>query len=486
MVNKRVAIIGLDGVPYNFINLARDLMPNVYMLASRGVHKLLYSILPPYTPPAWTSIATGVNPGKHGVFDFHIVRKTSTGFVSRIATALDVKYPRIHDMLEVHRMKSIVCNLPLTYPPWIAGGKHSIIINDWMAPEIRMHPRELESRYLHYFNKGLEALDLKGSSEESFRIMAERVEHVSAGLLELMDNTDWNLLFAVFSEPDWSMHGNTRIVRGDFTPESRRVFQKIDWFVRKVLDYTDNIIIVSDHGFTLCPYIVNPGYILKKHGLASEYKFSETMTLEIKGKKLRVPPAIMRFIRKHKKLKAFLRKLLFKTASSSSRERRREIPYHETKTIAPDAGIIYVAPGYKDEVKNLLLGRPEIKNVYEPRDLYWGPYVGNAPDLIIEPLHDYCIGTLTHKYITRQASMHNRDGIFILNLSDDNNVVKEALDKFDRLMLWDIVPLALYILGLPLPDDTDSVLLQILKGTKKENYLAKYKLMLKLRRIKPA
>ena len=33
--------------------------------------------MPPYTPPGWTSIFTGVNPGKHGIFDFSARRQSS-------------------------------------------------------------------------------------------------------------------------------------------------------------------------------------------------------------------------------------------------------------------------------------------------------------------------------------------------------------------------------------------------------------------------
>jgi len=482
-MNRKIIIIGIDGVPWKLLYklIGNNTMPYLAQLinSKSNVKATLRSILPPYTPPAWTSIATGVNPGKHGVFDFHIIRKTRTGFVSRLATSLDVLYPRLHDMLEFHRLKSIVYNLPLTYPPWIAGGKYSIVINDWMAPEIRMHPKSLENKYLDYFNKGLKALDLKGTSEESFEIMAERLDHSTNGLLELMDNVDWNLVFTVFSETDWCLHANTNIIRGKLTEGAYKVFKKIDWFIGKAMEYTENIMIVSDHGFTLCPYILNVPYILKKYGLSSDETFSEMLTINLLGiKKIRVPPFFVRIARKHKRIKYFMRKILFKVGGREGRERRREVPYSLTKILTPDAGIIYVAPGYKDQVENILSKELDIKAIYEPHELYWGPYIDRAPDLILEPVHDYCLGISTKTYKSPENTAHHRDGVFILKTEKEIDV-----GDLKRLSLWDIAPIALYLLNLPIPHDTDCELSICRRMTSKMNYLSRYKLAKKLRQI---
>src|SRR5437899_10426960 len=45
-------------------------MPNLSKLMDAGVSGKLESVLPPITPPAWTSFMTGKNPGKHGIFHF--------------------------------------------------------------------------------------------------------------------------------------------------------------------------------------------------------------------------------------------------------------------------------------------------------------------------------------------------------------------------------------------------------------------------------
>src|SRR5882672_6550113 len=70
--NPKVVIIGLDAATWTLIRpwMAEGGMPNLAKLIKEGVSGTLQSILPPITPPAWTSFMTGKNPGKHGVFHF--------------------------------------------------------------------------------------------------------------------------------------------------------------------------------------------------------------------------------------------------------------------------------------------------------------------------------------------------------------------------------------------------------------------------------
>src|SRR2546423_10891839 len=68
----KAVIIGLDAATWALIRpwMAEGGMPNLARLMNAGVSGKLESILPPITPPAWTSFMTGKNPGKHGIFNF--------------------------------------------------------------------------------------------------------------------------------------------------------------------------------------------------------------------------------------------------------------------------------------------------------------------------------------------------------------------------------------------------------------------------------
>ena len=82
---KRVLLLGLDGMTYSVLEPAFEAghMPVFQRLLERGASGVLTSTVPPYTPPGWTSIFTGVNPGKHGIFGFTLGNvQSSKGLVS--------------------------------------------------------------------------------------------------------------------------------------------------------------------------------------------------------------------------------------------------------------------------------------------------------------------------------------------------------------------------------------------------------------------
>lgn len=70
---KRVIVIGFDGMDYNlltkFMNEGHK-FPNFEKLAKEGTFAPLWSTQPPISPVAWSTFSTGVNPGKHNIFDF--------------------------------------------------------------------------------------------------------------------------------------------------------------------------------------------------------------------------------------------------------------------------------------------------------------------------------------------------------------------------------------------------------------------------------
>jgi predicted AlkP superfamily phosphohydrolase/phosphomutase len=70
---KRVLLIGFDGMDYNLYNQFKKQghkFPNFEKLAKEGTFSPLWSTEPPISPVAWSTFTTGVNPGKHNIFDF--------------------------------------------------------------------------------------------------------------------------------------------------------------------------------------------------------------------------------------------------------------------------------------------------------------------------------------------------------------------------------------------------------------------------------
>ena len=69
---KRFVVLGLDGLDPVMCDkfLSEDKLPNFAKLAAQGCFKKLGTSLPPLSPVAWSCFQTGVNPGKHNIFDF--------------------------------------------------------------------------------------------------------------------------------------------------------------------------------------------------------------------------------------------------------------------------------------------------------------------------------------------------------------------------------------------------------------------------------
>ena len=69
---KKAIVIGLDGLEPTIVDsmLERGELPNLARIRNAGFYSRLRTTYPAQTPVAWSSFATGTNPGRHGIFDF--------------------------------------------------------------------------------------------------------------------------------------------------------------------------------------------------------------------------------------------------------------------------------------------------------------------------------------------------------------------------------------------------------------------------------
>ena len=68
--DKRMVILGVDGMDPKFLERHWEDLPNLKRLAEQGDFKPLATTIPPQSPVAWSTVATGRDPGGHGIFDF--------------------------------------------------------------------------------------------------------------------------------------------------------------------------------------------------------------------------------------------------------------------------------------------------------------------------------------------------------------------------------------------------------------------------------
>src|SRR5882672_1088972 len=69
---KRVVIVGFDGMDPELANrfMGEGKLPNLTKLRDIGTFRPLRTTFPAISPVAWSTFQTGVNPGKHNIYDF--------------------------------------------------------------------------------------------------------------------------------------------------------------------------------------------------------------------------------------------------------------------------------------------------------------------------------------------------------------------------------------------------------------------------------
>ena len=79
LFSQKLVILGFDGMDPALVArwIEEGQLPNMAKLAAQGGLHPLATTHSPESPTAWASFATGVNPGKHNIYDF-LVRDTNT------------------------------------------------------------------------------------------------------------------------------------------------------------------------------------------------------------------------------------------------------------------------------------------------------------------------------------------------------------------------------------------------------------------------
>ncbi len=134
---QRVFVMGFDGMDPTLARQYMDAgkLPNLKALADEGVFSRLGSTQPSESPTAWSSFATGVNPGKHSIYDF-LVRDLQTYFPDFnmikkeppefLWGLIPTKQPKITSMrggtsfwktASADGVNSVVLTVPVTFPP---------------------------------------------------------------------------------------------------------------------------------------------------------------------------------------------------------------------------------------------------------------------------------------------------------------------------------------------------------------------------------
>jgi predicted AlkP superfamily phosphohydrolase/phosphomutase len=466
-----------------------------------GAWGALRSTVPPHSAPAWSSFATGANPGRHGVYHFRpIDRRFLEGNSSRVVNARSIALPTIWAYASRAGKCVGVINVPLTYPPEPING---FMVTGMLTPpsaDVFTYPPELSRKLADYqidVTSGtkfgaVESLDLQNPEtlQQLCTTLERQLEIRARTAVRLVEEYNPDLLVLVFTETDrlhhYFWHYLTGVQFSPHSPGERFFHQWVEDFYCKIDEAVGQVwaamgsdavhLIVSDHGFGPFPpreFYVNvwlrqKGWLrLKRKGLRGwlvrqQAKINQTW--------LRYALSLLP---KHRQ--RAIRIGLGKQLSLS-------VDWEHTRAcfilLSTSVGGVLV-PGdpsgeeyeaTREEVAQALISltdpstdRPVVQQVWRREELYTGPFTDRAPDLVVafDPAYRVLQSMRGQKYLLQSAAKvshwtgsHRLEGILLAG----GPAVRPG--PLPESRLEDIAPTILYLLGLPIPDDMDGRVLQ--------------------------
>ncbi len=414
MNSRRVVLIGWDGASWPVLQkyVSLDKLPTLKKLLLGGVAGDLKSTVPFHSGPAWMSIVTGVNPGKHNIF--HFCR--SKGYDMQLANGSFRRSMPIWDIISQAGMKVAVVNIPMTYPPTKVNG---VMVSGMDTPSDRSrftYPDSLRdelTRTGYRITWGSKNFN-KGKGEEEFVAKILEMSRKRGGfVVSLLQNLKPDFLVVNFASPDRIQHFFWHTIGVAGADRVCEIYQELDSILSDILESIDEsttIFVVSDHGFGPLYKTVAIGKWLRDEGL-----------LKLRS---RIPKYLLR------RLGTTIERIGggggLAWASKWVPQLKRNLETAKIDAWSPDwsktrawfppttggvkinlrgrepRGIVNQGGEYEElcdhvsrKLENLRdpdNGKKVIEKVHRREGIYSGSYTANAPDLIIQPARGYAVG----------------------------------------------------------------------------------------------
>ncbi len=499
---KKLLILGLDGGTFDLVRpwAEQGHLPTLKRLLDEGVSCDLNSTFPPVTSPAWPSFMTGMNPGKHGVFDF--IRPKGTDY--DMVNATSIQQPTVWARFARAGTKVGMVNIPVTYPPQKL--ENSFIISGLLSPHSGTisHPANLIKKYegrLGPYRIAPAVQYSRGREDEYIDDIYDLVRVRGKWSLELLENEPWDVFMVVFGETDigshalWRFADETHPQHDPDAPDHiknglRNLYALVDEQMGKLIEAAGEdttVLVMSDHGFGPLHYTVNLNLLLMQSGLMQLKRKPLTQIKAWLFKNGISPQTIYQFAEKLG---------VHNIAARVSKKQRnavfrRFLSYEDvdwSRTVAfsmGHVGQIYintrgrwphgcVEPGYEEyEVREKVIealngmrhpetGEPIVERIILGSEEYSGPYADRGPDIQLIMDGYRCISfplfATTPKLYTEQirgdSGNHRREGMFI---ASGPGIKRGEIRETANIL--DVAPTMMYLMGQPVPVEMDGQVL---------------------------
>jgi len=481
----KTVIIGLDGATFDIITPLSEAgrLPVLTRLMREGASAPLRSTILPNSFPGWASCTTGTSEGMHGVFSPFI--KNSSSYSVRAMSGRDIMTRHVWDMLARQEGRSIVVNVPTTYPPELLNG---MMVTGMLTPGLASeftYPASLKADLLaalpDYVIEPARIPDRHARAAEFRR---------SIGVLEralkfLMGRGEWDFLMVVFSVLDRAQHDywadmDSNHPRHDQkTPREFRefiyeIYERLDGAVGRLLEELPadvRVLVVSDHGFCSELYEVRVNELLASVGLLAfktpAMRKGRARVKELKEKVARrlssAPSKGNVLDRKVQYGSAFLDEIDWcRTRAYFAQDKGIWINLagRESSGVVSERDFDAVLDEARDVLTNLRMvdgGETVFEKVLSREEAFNGLWARRLPDLVMIPRRDEYVYNERPSYADvivpadSTTGTHSRDGIFIAW----GKGIRNGASKEKQFNLRDVGPTALASLGCPLTVDMD-------------------------------
>jgi len=501
---RRVLIIGLDGGTLDVIHplVEAGRLPHLGRLMRTGCWGPLRSTVPPLTAPAWTSFMTGVNPGRHGLFDFRYRAADSYELFTNNTTTM--RAPMLWEVLSRRGKQCCVLNVPATYPP---RPLHGALVTGLLTPadaEVFTYPvglsAEIRAAFPGYEVWPAEVRYPKGR-ELAFLESTRRLTETSLRLFQYMQpRGDWDFQMLVFMSTDQVQHATWHYrdashrdhpahppaeLRDAIDSTYAQVDAAIGEVLRAVGDET-TVLVMSDHGFGpweqwfhLNAWLLREGFLVVKPAALHRFKLAlfrlgitpYNMLKLLTG--LGLGGTVARTTRKRRGWSFDMLRRFFLSLDDIDWSRTTAYslgnigPLYLNRAGREPQGIVTQAEagplleriaGRLRALQDPCDGGPLVEEPLLGRDAYAGEFAGRGPDMLVFPRNWRTIAFGTTQFTSQRlftpaygmTGGHRMDGVFIAA----GPGVRPA-GPVQGTRLWDIYPTTLALMGLPIPAGLD-------------------------------
>jgi predicted AlkP superfamily phosphohydrolase/phosphomutase len=476
-----IIVLGLDGACWPLLQpwLRGGQLPNLKRLQDEAIWGSLDSQFPPVTSPNWRCYATGKNPGKLGVFWWEIVDRENKTI--RNPTADDFDGVPFWEDLSRRGLKTGVINFPTGYPPveisklkFSAGGpgarEHGFATPaSWESLLKRKYNYRVHPRSVIYSREQIEKLGpeleqlIRTRFEVALDLLAEGVDflHITIFYINVLQH------FCYRQAP------------------TLRAWRMIDHFIGRFHEYARSsdasLVLMSDHGcgpvdtvFYVNTWLASKGYLataFQRSGVNPGFSFSKQQAINL-ARRLGADSFLRRIIPR------WMQNALPNEGGTFDKEAKAaRLDWDRSRALASGQGLIYLIrdrsnPENKElrnqiarellALTNPVSGAQVVKSVHFKEELFSGPYLDQAPDLIFEQGEGvFASGGIAHEQIFSKPEKWAADNLPQgLYLAYGQHFRQNQ--RLDGVNILDLAPTILHSMDQEIPADMDGIVKKVL------------------------